>query len=72
MIYRFIPGNPQHVELLLQRLAGLIPAITRHGRVIWASRREAVSDKKKLEYLIQFSKAMPREHNLILRGRIMF
>ena len=61
----FYSRNPQHVELLLQEACRTNPC----NYPAWARylgiKAGGVSDKKKLEYLIQFSKAMPREHNLI-------
>ncbi|WP_295925454.1 hypothetical protein [uncultured Akkermansia sp.] len=61
----FYSLNPQHVELLLQEACRTNP----HNYPAWVRylgiKAGGVSDKKKLEYLILFSKAMPREHNLI-------
>ena len=61
----FYSRNPQHVELLLQEACRANP----YNYPAWARylgiKAGGAADKKKLEYLIQFSKAMPREHNLI-------
>ena len=61
----FYSRNPQHVELLLQEACRANP----YNYPAWARylgiKAGGAGDKKKLEYLIQFSKAMPHEHNLI-------
>lgn len=61
----FYSLNPQHVELLLQEACRInpynYPAWVRYFDI----KAGNVSNKKKLEYLVQFSMAMPHEHNLI-------
>lgn len=61
----FYSQNPQHVELLLREAC----LANSHNYPAWVRylsiKAGSVSDQKKLEYLMQFSRAMPREHNLI-------
>ena len=48
-----------------RRRAGPILTIIRPRARYLGIKAGGAGDKKKLEYLIQFSKAMPHEHNLI-------
>lgn len=61
----FYSMNPLHVELLLKEACRTNPCNYPAWVRYFELKARTASHKKKLEYLQQFSKAMPHEHNLI-------